>query len=175
MTDRLQAAYSVFMKYGFRKTSMDDIAQEIGISRQALYNQYGSKQELFDAVVVHMSTLSRTEAQKALAQPDKPIQERLIEAMDCRIGNHIDDLRTSPHSHEIILAFEAGQSGKAVKEHSLNLIREAFIRDGLTPPNGSLEDFLSTLKHVIEGLVHTVASREEFLQELKKAIRVLLG
>ena len=37
----------VFAQYGFRKSSMRDLADAMGISRQALYNRYGSKEAVF--------------------------------------------------------------------------------------------------------------------------------
>ncbi len=35
----LQTAAKVFLRYGFKKTSMDDLARSVGLSRQALYRR----------------------------------------------------------------------------------------------------------------------------------------
>lgn len=45
----LDAALPVFVRYGFRKTSMADIAQAAGISRASLYLSFSNKEELFRA------------------------------------------------------------------------------------------------------------------------------
>lgn len=45
----LDAALPVFIRYGFRKTSMADIAQAAGISRASLYLAFSNKEELFRA------------------------------------------------------------------------------------------------------------------------------
>ena len=36
----LEAAVGVFARYGFRKTSMDEVARAAGVSRQGLYLQF---------------------------------------------------------------------------------------------------------------------------------------
>jgi AcrR family transcriptional regulator len=45
----LAAAFDVFINYGFRKTSMDDIARAAGMSRPALYQVFRNKTEIFRA------------------------------------------------------------------------------------------------------------------------------
>lgn len=55
MSDRntriLEAAQSVFARYGVGKTTMNDIAREAGVARQTLYNSYPGKDEVVRAVV----------------------------------------------------------------------------------------------------------------------------
>lgn len=47
----LEAARKVFMEVGFGATSMDTIAAEARVSKQTVYNHFGSKEELFAAMV----------------------------------------------------------------------------------------------------------------------------
>ena len=47
------AALATVGKYGLQKTTMSDIAQAAGISRQSLYNAYSNKEELMRAAVQH--------------------------------------------------------------------------------------------------------------------------
>jgi AcrR family transcriptional regulator len=60
----LDAALPVFVRHGFRKTSMADIARAAGISRAALYLSFGSKEELFRAgsARAHARTMRNVEA-----------------------------------------------------------------------------------------------------------------
>ena len=46
-----QKAHELFMQYGLRSVSMDDIANGIGISKKTIYQYYADKDELVDAVV----------------------------------------------------------------------------------------------------------------------------
>ena len=47
----LEAARKVFMDVGFGAASMDSIANEAKVSKQTVYNHFGSKEELFAAMV----------------------------------------------------------------------------------------------------------------------------
>lgn len=44
-------AKELFMQYGIRSVSMDDIANNLGMSKKTLYQYYADKDELVDAVV----------------------------------------------------------------------------------------------------------------------------
>lgn len=46
-----QAAMDVFLRYGYRKVTMDDIARGVGISRPALYLVFANKEAVFRDLV----------------------------------------------------------------------------------------------------------------------------
>ncbi|MBS1166636.1 MAG: TetR/AcrR family transcriptional regulator, partial [Proteobacteria bacterium] len=46
-----EAARRLFLSRGFSETSMEAIAQEAGVSKATLYSHYGSRDELFAAVI----------------------------------------------------------------------------------------------------------------------------
>jgi TetR/AcrR family transcriptional regulator, cholesterol catabolism regulator len=50
--ERIQAkTHELFMKYGIRSVSMDDIAEQLGMSKKTLYQFFADKDELVDAVL----------------------------------------------------------------------------------------------------------------------------
>jgi AcrR family transcriptional regulator len=49
----LNAAFEVFVKKGYAKTTMDDIVLASKLSKGALYHYYGSKKELFLSLIDH--------------------------------------------------------------------------------------------------------------------------
>lgn len=51
----LQKAEALFLKYGYKAVSMDQIAKEAGISKMTIYKHYHSKDDLFIAVLIHMT------------------------------------------------------------------------------------------------------------------------
>jgi AcrR family transcriptional regulator len=63
-TQILDAALPVFVRFGFRKTAMADIAKAAGISRASLYLSFNSKEELFRAgsMRAHRRTLDAVAA-----------------------------------------------------------------------------------------------------------------
>ena len=58
----LEAAAQVFRKQGY-DASMDDIAAEADVAKQTLYNQFGSKEDLFRALVTDRSRALRVPPQ----------------------------------------------------------------------------------------------------------------
>jgi len=46
-----QKAHDLFMQYGLRSVSMDDIANSLGISKKTIYHFYADKDELVEAVI----------------------------------------------------------------------------------------------------------------------------
>src|SRR5690349_22689175 len=49
----LNGARDLFERFGFKKTTMEDIARQIGKSKSALYYYYKTKEEIFEAVVLN--------------------------------------------------------------------------------------------------------------------------
>ena len=46
----LEAAKSCFLRFGYGKTSLDDIAKQAGLSRPLLYRKFANKEAIFSAV-----------------------------------------------------------------------------------------------------------------------------
>jgi len=61
------AATATFLRYGFKKTSMDDVAQAAGVSRQGLYLYFDTKDFLFrealQYLVSHMISTAHSVAE----------------------------------------------------------------------------------------------------------------
>jgi len=51
----IEAAEELFARYGFRKTSIDDIARAAGIGKGTVYLHFSSKEELFAEIVRRVS------------------------------------------------------------------------------------------------------------------------
>ena len=50
----VQEALNLFSIKGFKGTSVKNIADEVGIKDSSLYKHFGSKQEIFDTIVLEM-------------------------------------------------------------------------------------------------------------------------
>ncbi|MBV9153512.1 MAG: helix-turn-helix transcriptional regulator [Alphaproteobacteria bacterium] len=50
----VDAAQRLFLERGFGAVSMDDLAEAAGVARQTLYNQFGSKEEIFQEMLLRM-------------------------------------------------------------------------------------------------------------------------
>ena len=47
----VKAAFRMFSRYGLKRTTMNDIAEEVGVTRQTLYNLFANKDELLRATI----------------------------------------------------------------------------------------------------------------------------
>jgi AcrR family transcriptional regulator len=56
----ITGARDLFERFGFKKTTMEDIARQIGKSKSALYYYYKTKEEIFEAVI--LNDIATTEA-----------------------------------------------------------------------------------------------------------------
>ena len=81
----LEAALAVFVHLGYRKATMADVAHAADISRQGLYLQFPSKQELLAAAVEHELERALGAAGKALAAPGE-VPDRIAAALDEWLG-----------------------------------------------------------------------------------------
>ncbi|WP_051367329.1 TetR/AcrR family transcriptional regulator [Hamadaea tsunoensis] len=76
----LTAALGVFGRYGFRRTSMDQIAQAAGFSRPAVYQYFGGKEAVFRALGERLA--AEVVAAAARARHDRgPVADRLYAAL----------------------------------------------------------------------------------------------
>lgn len=74
--DRIQAkADELFMRYGIRSVSMDDIATELGMSKKTLYQFFADKNELVDAVVCKELMISQKNCLECNQQSTDAVDE----------------------------------------------------------------------------------------------------
>jgi AcrR family transcriptional regulator len=88
----LDAAVRVFSRRGFHAASMDEIAEDAGISKPMVYAYLGSKEELFIACL-HREGTRLMEAIAAVVGPDLPPDEQLwrgLRAFFGFVGAHRD-------------------------------------------------------------------------------------
>jgi AcrR family transcriptional regulator len=97
----LGAAFVLFGRYGFKRTSMENIASEAGLSRTALYLQFRNKEEIFRELAggLHEEGLSGAEA--ALAAGGLLV-DRLREAVEAKTLRMIEIIQASPHGSELM-------------------------------------------------------------------------
>ena len=76
----LDAALAVFCRYGYRKTSMLDIAQAAGMSRAALYLHFKNKEDVFRAGSARAHATVMAQVAAALAESG-PVFTRIETAL----------------------------------------------------------------------------------------------
>jgi TetR/AcrR family transcriptional regulator, regulator of autoinduction and epiphytic fitness len=73
----LDGAIDVFISMGYELASMDKIAETAGVSKRTVYNHFGSKENLFQAIVNDFLT-QRQNLKTITYDPDKTLEEQLL-------------------------------------------------------------------------------------------------
>jgi AcrR family transcriptional regulator len=97
----IQAAYKVFFRYGFARTTMGDLAKEAGLSRPALYLIYPGKAEVFQAVVEWM-TESMLDTIASTLKADWPLERKLTHTLEVSIAKGYDEVKAHPDAQDLL-------------------------------------------------------------------------
>jgi len=95
------AAFERFARYGFRRTSLGDIAREAGISRPAVYLHFPNKQAIFRAAASVMHARALEAAAKA-ALAEGGIEVRIARILAAKLGSFFEIAHGSAHVGEIL-------------------------------------------------------------------------
>ncbi len=125
----LDAALDVFLRYGFKRTTMGDIAKAANMSRPSLYARYANKDEVYAAVLALHIDRTLSALQNAWTN-----SETLSEKMDClwdvSVLPAFEILRQSPDAADIIEGAEtpAGQVAMAAAtQRVVEVISEILV------------------------------------------------
>jgi AcrR family transcriptional regulator len=101
----LDAAMRVFRRHGFRRSSIEQAAEEAGLTRQALYHHFPSKEALFRAGIERLyekALVAEAAAARAAAEDaDASLADILIAEIGARLGTLFAALEGSPHLDEL--------------------------------------------------------------------------
>ncbi len=68
----VEVARDIFAKFGFKKTTMEEIARAIRKAKSSLYYYFQSKEEVFQAVIEQEAQVLREKIEKAMSQEGTP-------------------------------------------------------------------------------------------------------
>jgi AcrR family transcriptional regulator len=100
----LDAAMLVFRRHGFRRSSIEQAAEAAGLTRQALYHHFDSKEALFRAVVerVYQNALAaESAAADAKEKAGGTLADILVTQITARLGYLVASFDGSPHVEEL--------------------------------------------------------------------------
>lgn len=86
-----EAAVDLFLSNGFDNTSMDQIAEQAGVSKQTVYSHFKNKEELFSACVCEKCVAHQLTAE--FLDRDRPCAQMLHE-----LGHRFNQLLLSPEA-----------------------------------------------------------------------------
>ncbi len=71
----LEAALEVFSRYGYAKTTLDDIAEEVDMTKANLYNYVQSKEDLYHQAVAQALKKWRVAVEKKISRFNGPVEQ----------------------------------------------------------------------------------------------------
>ncbi|MFE7118972.1 TetR/AcrR family transcriptional regulator [Streptomyces sp. NPDC057654] len=98
----LDAAYECLTRYGVRRTTMDDIASAMGVSRSAVYQYVRGKDDAFRKLAERLHAEALARARQAAAAEDAPGAERIRGVLAVKLGLVRRLSRDSPHAAELL-------------------------------------------------------------------------
>jgi AcrR family transcriptional regulator len=167
----LASALDTFARYGYRKTSMDDVARAAAISRPGLYLLFGSKQELFRAAVTQALDQSLTAAARVLADAARPLRDRLLDAFDLWTGRYIGAMSREVNSmaeeyHDLL--------GPVVAQYPRRFAALLDAALAELPDTAKSAAVTQTLISTSIGIKYEVTTRQAFLERLAIAIDLIV-
>lgn len=146
----IDRAREVFAKYGFRKTTLDDIASAVGKGKSSLYYYFKNKEEIFEEVIGQEVDKLKNEFLNAVNSVETPMQKlrvyiiRRMEMFHSLISfypilrnefaeyySYIERIRAKYDEEEMVIIKSILQSGIDRKEfviHNLDLTAQAIIK-----------------------------------------------
>ncbi len=172
----LDAAVSVFARYGYRKTSMDEVARAAGVSRQGLYLQFADKEALFRKAVEYKLARQLSAALLALSQPQLDLESRLIAACVEWTGHSIGTL--GGDAADLMCASTTLAGGTLADYHArfetalASAVADSSLLTFCHASDIAPADVATALHATARGLKHSCQSRSEFVQRITAAARL---
>jgi AcrR family transcriptional regulator len=174
----LDAALQVFLRFGFKKTSMDDLARAAGLSRQGLYLHFATKEALFKEAVLRTVSTMRAAGRAALAREDSDVEERLLSMFQAVHGELIGQ-PGSEHMNEL-LARASELVGPVVDELEQGVVTEVarvLRQEGIAADWKRLgitaKDLAEQLSLVSQGLKHTISTQNDYADRMRIAVQMV--
>lgn len=175
----IEAAIHVFLRYGFKKASMDEVARAAGLSRQGLYLHFPTKEILFREGVVFMLERSLAQGRAALHEEARSLEERVVAAFDSMYGQYVESLSPSTHMAELLEASKqllgnlVQEQEQAFRDAVARVLTQAGITARWKDAKLSARELADTLEAVAYGLKHRTASRADFRDRFRRAVRII--
>ncbi|MBN2891825.1 MAG: TetR/AcrR family transcriptional regulator [Bacteroidales bacterium] len=134
----LEKAREMFMTYGLRSITMDDLAREIGISKKTLYQHYKDKADLIKKIV-HLEVEKMTKLMESIFLSGENTIDRMIKINKLMIemkkntpkNVQFDLEKYYPDIAEEINEKTENKMFKAIKQNHEIGIKEGLIRNDL--------------------------------------------
>ncbi|PRY56857.1 TetR/AcrR family transcriptional regulator [Glycomyces artemisiae] len=168
------AAGPVFARYGYRRTTMDLIAQAAKVSRPAVYQHFPNKAAVFAAVAEHMTGHLHAAAEAAAAA-DGTTAERLYRALAVKLDFAAEAISADLRGELVQEAAQiAPETVAAAEARYAALVASVLASDpGLDRLPAS--DAAAVLVDAMLGIARSAAGAEQMHERLRLLVDLTLN
>ena len=172
----VDAAIQCFVRFGATKTSMNDIARAAGVSRQTLYDLFGSKDELIRASIRQISLQSMVAIEDRLAGCHT-LADRLDVYLEETTIKSFELLQTAGDPEDLISGHNAAGAAaiEESREMQRKLVSAILVASGLSREDRQTEAIAGFVVSTAMGL-KSVKDRSELdalIKTFKEAVVAL--
>lgn len=167
-----QRVMQAFAHYGVKKASMADLAKAAEVSRQTLYNRFGTKEAVLDWAVTGCVEQLKRRASLALSGPGSAT-DRLATAFDRWVGDMVPVMRNSPHGMEVMDQGILSLQRRGIEPHlDFERLVERFLLDqNLCFDEQHAGDTTFLLVAAAKGLMLKSTTSAEFSAGIERILR----
>jgi len=174
----ISAARHVFMRYGFKRATMGDIAEAAGMSRAALYLVYPSKEDVLTAVVTRLFATMLDEIRQGLDRC-ATVEEQLTFALDVWCVTGFELVQASPDAKDLYdssYQFAAEVMATATADFIALVadVLEPLVRQQTTVALSSVQ-IAQVLVSAVPGFKGSVTTTEQFRAMIARLIAIVLA
>lgn len=173
----LDAALATFTRYGFRKTSMEEVARAARLSRQGLYLHFSTKEALFRATVRHALETAFEAASARLRAGATSVEDKLAGAFDEWVGRYAGfgggDVRDLAEAIDAHVGPLVAQAEERFVERIARVLRAEGLAAAYKPAGLTARQLADSLYATARGLKYACPSRDAFRERFGHAVRAL--
>ena len=174
----LKAATAIFLRYGFKKTSMDDVAQAAGVSRQGLYLYFDTKDLLFRKALQYLVSHMISTAHSVAEDGNLSLRDRLLGVFEAVHGSAFQS--ASPeHAFELLQSAQSADGALLVQlDRDLMgivaaLLAEAGAADRWEEAGVTVAELSEQLLMSAKGIKASVDTLTAYRERMLTAIRIV--
>jgi AcrR family transcriptional regulator len=167
----LDAAAGVFLRYGYARTTMNDIAEAVGCSRTLLYVSFPNKEAVFEAMVLRASAQAFAAIRAGLPAIDS-LEAKLLFVCEEWMAKRYDLLKAYPDAEDLFdLSFAAVKNMYAEFQDLLSELLD--VMETPAALNGTPRELARCLTYAIRGFKEMAHDGAEFRSLIRIQVRLV--
>ncbi len=177
----IEQAIEILSRYGVRRTTMGDIADHAGVSRQTLYTHFSNKDEVLRAAICHVGATTIQQISEAWEEHGS-ISSKLDAYFDFAVICHFEAIAQMPDSNDLLTGYsnKGTQELRRLDKQKIKLLenefeqyKSALVESGSSP--AGLAEFVEITASNFKYVARDKPQLLRLLRSLKTSTMMMLG